>query len=214
MSNRSVAWRGDAARDPPSLRILRIAGVDQTAPGGDVTDDLATLIPRVGSGDRDAFRRLYDLQAPRLYAVALRILRQPALAADAVQDAFVQVWRNSGQFDPLRGHPEAWLVSLVRYRALDLVRRRTREVSGDDMAEPIDLDPDPLARLTATRDAAALYACLDKLEPERRHLLTLAFTEGLSHSEAAERLNLPLGTVKSWIRRSLQALRHCLDGGR
>jgi len=175
-------------------------------------DDLATLIPRIAAGDRAAFRSVYDMQSAHLYAVALRITRQGPLAADAVHDAFLQLWRNADRFDLERGNPEAWLVSLVRYRALDIARRRTREVQDDDLPEPVDEDPDPLQRLAASRDAAALHGCLGQLEAERRKLLALAFIDGLSHSEVAERLKLPLGTVKSWIRRSLQSLRLCLEG--
>jgi RNA polymerase sigma-70 factor (ECF subfamily) len=174
--------------------------------------DLADLLAQVAVGDRAAFRRLYDLQSTRLYAVALRITRQGPLAADAVHDALLQVWRNAGRFDLARGNPEAWLLSLVRYRALDIARRRGREVSDEDRPEPIDEDPDPLQRLADTRDAAALRACLGQLEADRRKLLLMAFVDGLSHSEVAERLKLPLGTVKSWIRRSLRLLRLCLEG--
>lgn len=176
-----------------------------------LSSELAGLINRVAAGDRGAFRRIYDLQAPRLHAVALRITRQGPLAADAMHDAFLQVWRNAGRFDLERGNPEAWLVSLVRYRALDIARRRGREVPDEDMPEPMDEGPDPLEQLASSQDAAALHACLGQLEAERRRLLVLAFVEGLSHTEVAERLEMPLGTVKSWIRRSLQSLRVCLD---
>jgi RNA polymerase sigma-70 factor (ECF subfamily) len=186
--------------------------MDQTVPGSDRADDLASLIRRIAAGDRAAFRRVYDLHSPRLYAVAARITRQRAHASDAVQDAFLQLWRNAGQFDVTRGSPDAWLVSLVRYRALDIARRRARDVSEDQAPERVDESADALARLAASQDAAKLHTCLGGLEPERRRLVVLAFIEGLSHSEAAERLNLPLGTVKSWIRRSLQSLRACLEG--
>jgi RNA polymerase sigma-70 factor (ECF subfamily) len=174
--------------------------------------ELAELIRRVAAGDRAAFRRIYDLHAPRLYGVALRITRQAPLASDAVHDALLQLWRNAGRFDAERGNAEAWLLSLVRYRALDILRRRVREAPEDDLPDLVDEDPDPLARLASSRDAAALHGCLAQLEPERRRLLALAFVEGLSHSEVAERVKMPLGTVKSWIRRSLQSLRLCLDG--
>lgn len=180
----------------------------------DAADDPAALLRRIAAGDRGAFRRLYDLQAPRLYAIALRVTRQAPLASDAVHDAFLQVWRNADRFEAARGAPEAWLLSLVRYRALDIARKRWREVSQDDLdlPEPADEEPDPLQRLADRRDAASLHGCLGQLEAERRRLLLLAFVDGLSHSEVAERVNMPLGTVKSWIRRSLQTLRLCLEG--
>jgi RNA polymerase sigma-70 factor (ECF subfamily) len=177
----------------------------------ELSGELAGLIRLVAAGHRGAFRRIYDLQAPKLHAVAMRITRQGPLAADAVHDGFLQLWRNANRFDAARGNPEAWLVSLVRYRALDIARRRGREVPDDDVPEPMDDSPDALAQLASSQDAAALHACLGQLEADRRRLLVLAFVEGLSHTEVAERLKLPLGTVKSWIRRSLQSLRLCLE---
>jgi RNA polymerase sigma-70 factor (ECF subfamily) len=173
-------------------------------------DDTAALLRRCGDGDRAAFRALYDLWAARLHGIALRITRQTALAADATHDAFVQVWQQAGRFDPERGSAEAFLISLVRYRALDIVRRRMREVPGHEPDERLDETPDALAQLVGGAEAAALHRCLSLLDAERRRLVTMAFVEGLSHSELAARLRVPLGTVKSWIRRSLLALRECL----
>lgn len=210
---RRDAWTPNPAR----WRVAGPTGAWPSAPAmsasahdGEAASDPGALLWLVAAGDRIAFRRLYDLQAPRLYAVALRITRQSALAADAVHDAFLQVWRNAARFDAARGSAEAWLLSLVRYRALDIARRRVRETPDDDLPERQDTDPDPLARLETARDAAALHRCLQTLEPERRRLVVMAFVEGLSHSELAERLATPLGTIKSWIRRSLLALRACL----
>jgi RNA polymerase sigma-70 factor (ECF subfamily) len=174
--------------------------------------DPNALLWLVAAGDRLAFRRLYEQQSPRLYAVALRITRHGALAADAVHDAFLQVWRNAARFDAARGGAEVWLSSLVRYRALDIARRRGREVSDDDVPERADEDPDPLQRLQTSREGAALHRCLDQLDAPRRRMVTMAFVEGLTHSELAQRLAMPLGTVKSSIRRSLAALRACLEG--
>ncbi len=200
-------WRRGRTGGTHRLRVVAVA--ETAAP-----EELAELLGRVAAGDRGAFRRVYDLQAPRLYAVALRVTRQGPLAADAVHDAFLQVWRHADRFDAARGSAAAWLLSLVRYRALDIARRRGREISQDDLdlPEPMDEAPDPLERLASSRDAAALHACLGQIEADRRKLLLLAFVDGLSHSEVAERVRMPLGTVKSWIRRSLQSLRLCLDG--
>jgi len=180
--------------------------------GEELSNELAGLIRLVAAGHRGAFRRIYDVYAAQMHAIAMRITRQAPLAADAVHDAFLQLWRNAGRFDVSRGNPEAWLISIVRYRALDIARRRGREVAEDDIPEQVDEAPDPLAQLASSRDSAALNACLAQLEADRRRLLVLAFVEGLSHSEVAERLKMPLGTVKSWIRRSLQSLRACLEG--
>lgn len=173
-------------------------------------DDNASLLRRCGQGDRAAFRLLYDRWGSRLHGIALRITRQPSLAADATHDAFVQVWQQAHRFDPERGTAEAFLISLVRYRALDIVRRHGRETPGYEPEEVEDESPDALSRMVSSSEGAALHRCLRQLEPERRRLVAMAFFDGLSHSELAEKLRLPLGTVKSTIRRSLLSLRECL----
>ncbi len=168
------------------------------------------LIERCAAGDRAAFRRLYDLWAPRLNGIALRITHQSAMAADATHDAFVQLWRHADRFDPARGTAEAFLTTLVRYRALDLIRRAGREVLGLEPADEPDDSPDALAQLVTTSDGNALRRCLALLDAERRRLVIMAFVDGLSHSALAERLSQPLGTIKSSIRRALLSLRACL----
>lgn len=193
-----------ANADYPSASRLALAAQGNGA-------DLASLLGHAAHGDRAAFRAIYEMQAGRLYGVAMRITRQSALAADAVHDAFLQVWQNAGQFDTTRGRAEAWLLSLVRYRALDLVRRQGRETLGAEIPEMADDAPDPLASLLASREGTALHRCMETLDSDRRRLLTLAFVDGLTHHDLASHLKLPLGTVKSWIRRGLQSLKKCLD---
>jgi RNA polymerase sigma-70 factor (ECF subfamily) len=178
----------------------------------ELLDELATLLGLSARGDEDAFRQLYDLESPRLYAVALRITRQSALAADAVHDAFLQVWRNAARFDPARGNARAWLLSLVRYRAIDAVARARREVLGAEPGDQPDPDPNPLERLLAHKEGEALHRCLEQVPTPRRDWVMLAFLDGLTHVELANRVGQPLGTVKSGIRRALQALRSCLEG--
>ena len=173
-------------------------------------EDTAALIVRCAAGDRAAFRLVYDQWAARLHGIALRLTRQPGLAADATQEAFIQLWRHAGRFDPERGTAEAFLVTLVRYRALDLLRRGAREVSGYEPPDAPDDGPDALAQLAASAEGTALRRCLARLDTERRKLVLLAFVDGLSHNDLAARLGQPLGTVKSSIRRSLLSLRECL----
>ncbi|HEX3984681.1 MAG TPA: sigma-70 family RNA polymerase sigma factor [Acidisoma sp.] len=173
--------------------------------------ELTTLLQRCATGDRSAFRSLYDAQSPRLHGLALRITRDPALAADATHDAFVQVWNQAVRFDPARGAAAAWLTGIVRYRALDITRRRVREQPGFEAPEQADETPDALSQLVSSDEGAALHRCLEELEPERRTLLVQAFTDGLSHSDIAEKTGTPLGTIKSWIRRSLASLKRCLE---
>ncbi|HUN42188.1 MAG TPA: sigma-70 family RNA polymerase sigma factor [Acetobacteraceae bacterium] len=172
---------------------------------------LSALLVQCGQGDRAAFRRLYDLESKRLYGLALRITRQPALAADAVHDALLQAWQGAARFDPARGSVAAWLTGLVRYRAIDVMRKRAREVTGVDLPDEADETPGALDRLLAGAAGRALHRCLDGLEQRQRQVIVMAFVEGLSHADLAVRLESPLGTVKSWIRRGLQALKVCLD---
>ena len=160
-----------------------------------------------------ALRRLYDREGGFLLAVALRIVRRREVAADVVHDAFLDIWERAATFDRDRGAGRAWMASIVRYRALKHVRGAAREtswdpVSGDQMA---DGAPDPLAALATSQEASRLHGCLSRLDPDPRRAILLAYTDGLSHAEIAERLATPLGTVKSWIRRSLIALKECLS---
>ena len=182
---------------------------DNTSP--EASESLDALLERCGRGDRTAFRRLYDAQSARLYGQALRLTRQPQLAADAVHDAFLQVWQRSSRFDPTRGHAEAWLASLLRYRAIDILRRRGRESYGAEPAEEADTTPDALDQLVTSAAGSELRRCLDLLEEGQRRVVLMAFVDGLSHSELASRLQAPLGTVKSWVRRALIGLKRCLE---
>lgn len=183
--------------------------MSSTAPASEAPD-IEALLRRCAAGDRAAFRLLYERMSGRLYGIALRITRTGPMAADAVQDAFVQIWQQAHRFDRGRGDPEAWLIGIVRYRALDIVRRQSREVPGYEPEDVEDETPDALARLVSTTEGAALHRCLGELETDRRKLVVLAFVDGLSHSQLAARLRVPLGTVKSSIRRGLMLLRECL----
>ncbi len=188
-------------------RFLSGMSDESKAAGG----SLDSLLSRCGAGDRIAFRELYDLQAARLYGQALRLTRQPQLAADAVHDAFLQVWQRSSRFDPARGRAEAWLTSLLRYRAIDILRKRGRENYGVEPSDAPDPGPDPLAQLASSAEGSELLRCLGELEEGQRRVVLMAFVDGLSHSELATRLQAPLGTVKSWVRRALLGLRRCLE---
>ena len=174
-------------------------------------DYTVALLVACAEADRHALKLLYDLWASRLFGIAMRITRQRALAEDATQDAFVQIWQQATRFDSERGRPDVWLSSIVRYRAIDIMRRRQREILGHDDLDSVDTDPDPLHQTIANAEGTALWRCLDRLEEARRRILLLAFVDGLSHSELADAEKMPLGTIKSWIRRSLTSLRQCLE---
>ncbi len=175
-------------------------------------DEVAMLLARCAQADRAAFRRLYEMESARLYGVALRITRQPTLAEDVLHDAMLQVWRSAERFNPAYGSAQGWLLSLVRYRALDAVARAGREMIGVEIPDTADTNPNPLEQLSAMSEGRMLDHCLQTLEDQSRNLVVLAFIEGLTHAQVAVRVGQPLGTVKSTIRRALATLRICLDG--
>ncbi len=177
----------------------------------DTLDELEPLLARCVAGDEAALRRIYDLQAPRLKGLALRVTRSPALAEDVLHDVFLHVWQEAARYDRSRGSARAWLTTLVRFRALEVIRRGARERTGDILPELQDDQPDAHAQLLATTEGRALHQCLAGLEPAPRRAITLAFVDGHTHEQVAATLGMPLGTVKSMIRRNLARLKRCLD---
>lgn len=177
------------------------------------TEDLATLLEGCAAGDRAALSRLYAATSPQLFGLALRMVRRRDLAEDVMQEAFLAVWRRAARFDRNRGTALAWLAAVLRNQAIDLMRRRGREAPLDPAGAAAipDLDPGPFDLAAASQSARALAACLDELEEGPRRSILLAYHEGLTYEEAARRLAAPVGTVKSWIRRSLIRLKSCLE---
>jgi RNA polymerase sigma-70 factor (ECF subfamily) len=180
----------------------------------DPNPDLEKLLSACALGDRNAFHRLYLATSPKLFAVALRILRSEAQAEECLQDAYVKIWQRAGDYRPHLASPVTWLVTIVRNGALDSLRRNRRQV---ELSDPDHLEflmdehastPGPAGEET---DAGLLRDCLKQLREEQRRCIEIAYFEGLSHSEVAERTRTALGTVKTWIRRGLDQLRKCLD---
>jgi RNA polymerase sigma-70 factor (ECF subfamily) len=174
---------------------------------------LLLLLRRCAAADGPALQRLYTLVAPILFACLTRMLRRRAVAEEALQDVFVTIWQRAGQFQPDRGRPMAWLISIARYRAIDLLRReRIAPIPVADVAELAEAVPDAGAQSEAWMPAAGLLErCLGLLTSQQRHCLELAFVGGNSHADIARLVGSPLGTVKSWIRRALQELKGCLE---
>ncbi len=169
------------------------------------------LLARVAAGDRAALQSLYHAHSVRLFGIAMAILRDRDAAADALHDGFLNIARRAGQFDAARGAPEHWLGAVVRHAALDIARRRGRELPSEDaLLGDAPVPPDLFAPRGASAAGARLRACLEGLEQKNREGIVLAFVHGLSHPQIAARLGTPLGTVKAWIRRGLLSLRECL----
>lgn len=163
--------------------------------------------------DRKALRALFEQDAGRLLTVARRIVRRRELAEEVVQDAFVQIWRNASRYDARIGSARSWIYAIVRNRALNVIRDHAREdltdEAGLDALRHDDRVIDDAYERLAT--GSRLRHCLDQLERKRRTCVLLAYVTGFTHGEIAGRLDVPLGTVKSWIRRSMSALKECLE---
>jgi RNA polymerase sigma-70 factor (ECF subfamily) len=191
-------------------RATPIAGNDSGDNAGAV---LATLIERTACGDRAAFRQLYETCSPRLLTVARRLLRRTELAEEIVQDAFVALWEHAADFDRKRAHPMGWLTSIVRHRALDMLRRPHVEVAieDDSWLESVASNVGSAeAEWEARAARSAVQSALATLPPSQRQAVALSFQHGLSHSEMAVHLRRPLGTVKTLARRGLARLAETL----
>ncbi|CAN1554620.1 RpoE DNA-directed RNA polymerase specialized sigma subunit, sigma24 homolog [Rhabdaerophilaceae bacterium] len=178
-------------------------------------DSLAieSLIAACAAGDRAALRAIYDQEAPRMLGLARRLVKRHEIAEEVVHDTFLRVWTAAASFSGPAGSGRSWIYTIMRNRALNILRGEARIDLVDDY-EPFGLEapePSPEAAFSALTEASALRRCLGLLEETRLRIVLLAYVDGLSHGEIAARLNLPLGTIKSWIRRSLLSLKACLQ---
>ncbi len=180
--------------------------------GRSLDEQLEGLLERCAASDEHALQRLYELVAPLLFACLTRILRRKALAEEALQDVFVSIWQRASQFKASRGSPMAWMMSIARYRAIDLLRHeRLAPVPVPELperADPANTAEESVPWLPA---AGLLERCLGLLNERQRSCLELAFVGGNSHEDISRLTGNPLGSVKSWIRRGLQSLRECLE---
>jgi RNA polymerase sigma-70 factor (ECF subfamily) len=178
-------------------------------------EQLQSLLGRCAAADADALQRLYALVSPILFASVTRILRRRALAEEALQDVFISIWQQAGQFSAIRGRPMAWMMSIARYRAIDLLRReRFAPVLVAEMPERRTTDDEPDSERSSAAwlpSAELMERCLALLSDVQNRCLELAFVDGNSHEDIARLMGSPLGTVKSWIRRGLRSLRQCLE---
>jgi RNA polymerase sigma-70 factor (ECF subfamily) len=172
------------------------------------------LLAQVALGNRAAFEALYRCTANRLFGICLRVLAQRAEAEDALQEVYATVWRKAAQYDPQKASATAWLAMIARNKAIDRLRALPAPQirASFELAEHVaDQGASPVQAVEASRDRARLEQCLEGLEPKRRSLIRAAFFDGLTYEELAARIEAPLGSIKSWIRRGLQQLRECLD---
>jgi len=200
---------GNAPQEPPQPHNARMS--DQP------DDTLIALLDRIAQRDEAALKGLYDLVSSKLYGLSLRVVNKHEWAEDVLQETFLQIWRSAGDYRASLSPPMAWLGLIVRSRSLDALRRRSAERAhltdeiDDVMADTMEgTSPNPMDVSLASQQAWALHQCLGQLESRQREVVSLAYLRDLSHSELAEQLKLPLGTVKTWIRRGLDQLRTCM----
>lgn len=189
---------------------------DPGSAASDIDAELAGLMPRLMQADQQALARVYDLTVARVYGLALRITGRPEYAEEVAEDVYLQVWRTARDYNVERGKVIAWLLTICRSRAIDFLRRQDIAESSEhpeDLA-PHDADDDPQDLLAATRLNAKLHAAIGRLTPLERQLLSLAFFRGLTHEEIALHSKLPLGSVKTYLRRALGCLRAELGDSR
>jgi RNA polymerase sigma-70 factor, ECF subfamily len=175
--------------------------------------ELVWLLGAVARGDEAAFERVYGATRAKLYGVLLRILGKPALAEEVMEETYLKVWKLADQFDPATASPITWMVAIARNRAIDIVRKGGN-ISTDDEPEapepPPAEAPAPLARREMTAQLKRLLSCLGRLDPEKQRIVLLAYYSGWSRDQLASKLDIPVTTIRTWLRRSLLEIRECM----
>jgi RNA polymerase sigma-70 factor (ECF subfamily) len=176
--------------------------------------ELERLLAACALNDRKAFSNLYNITSAKLYGVVLRILNREDWAQDCLQDAYIKVWNNAGNYRAHLAAPLTWMSAIARNQALDLLRKHKHVVMESDdkgFPEQVDTKPLPLERLSRSDNGRRLDNCLQQLKEQQRQVIALAYFKGMTHDELAAYTETPLGTIKTWIRRGLDQLRRCLD---
>lgn len=178
------------------------------------TTSLAALLTAAGAGDRQAFAELYAHSSAKLFGLVLRICRQRPLAEDVLQETFVKIWRFAASYRAEAAPPLTWMAAVARNTAIDAMRRRTElqfAVSEDGRSEEEQIADPATLQPTDALDMRALHRCLDRLDSEQKSAVTLAYIDGYSREELADRFQRPVGTIKTWLHRGLAKLKDCLD---
>jgi RNA polymerase sigma factor (sigma-70 family) len=218
---RAAPTRNSLRENDPVMTATALKSAD------DLETRLADWLSRCALGDRQAFRQLYEATSPRLLGVVAQLVGRGALAEDLLQDVYVRIWKAAGQYRVGAGSPMAWMAATARYRAIDHLRSRgarpevaisdlpARAGSEDGDEDPTHRVPDPAPgpakTFEARSEAEAVQGCLGTLQGSQQQSISLAYYQGLSHGEIAAHLGAPLGSVKTWVRRGLIALKTCLE---
>ena len=208
-----VARRHAGPRFSPSARCAAILhrGL-MTLASTDDRDALNSLLAATAQRDQRAFAELYRRTSPKLYGICLRVLRTRGEADEVLQDVYTSVWNRAATFDAAKAGALTWLGTLARNRAIDRLRQHREDTrESGDADERVDDDATPALAAERSQEHRRLAECMDRLEPTQRTSVRDAFFTGATYNELAARLGVPLGTMKSWIRRSLIQLRTCLE---
>lgn len=171
---------------------------------------LGELLAAVGAGDQAAFERIYVATRAKLFGVVIRILRRQELAEAVVQEAYLKIWRSADQYKPALASPLTWMVTIARNRAIDEVRRRGEADADAEFTDAASEAPDAGSRKEMTAELKRLLECIGQLDSDRQRLVLLAYYNGWSREQLAEKLDQPISTVKTWLRRSMTEIRECL----
>jgi RNA polymerase sigma-70 factor (ECF subfamily) len=196
----------DSAMDPPATPVRT------TIKAGTGASELVPVLQSIARGDRAALALLYRRTSAKLHGICMRLLGSEAEAEDVLQDVYVTVWQKAGRFDAAKASPITWLAVLARNKSID--RLRVRRVATGDLGEAgeiADDAPSALDLVERDQESQRLSHCLDELDEKQRAMIRAAFLDGATYPELAEREAVPLGTMKSWIRRGLLRLRGCLE---
>lgn len=178
-------------------------------------EELAQLLARCALRDRQAFEILYRETSAQLFGLILRIVRDPDLASDVLQQGYLKIWDHAGDYRRDKAQAMTWMGAIVRNQAIDMIRRNAHRPTVTDSVDELhwlaDDAPNPQEVADQVYQGQALHECLDQLEEKQRRALWLAYFKGMTHEELAQYLDKPLGTVKSWVRRGLLRLKKCLD---
>jgi RNA polymerase sigma-70 factor (ECF subfamily) len=226
MNNGVIGFRTNAFVSPAIFLAIQAAETKQAdgspreipkmnSPGANQDEIDPAVIRRVADGDSVAFERVYDAFSGILYSLALRMLERPEDTEELIQEVFLKIWRDADDYDPRRGAPLAWAITITRHKAIDKIRSTTRRLRLYEAAEAEAKNdavalPQPVNDAESSENAQAVRESLGRLDPEVRESIELAFFGGLSHSQIAAKLSLPLTTVKSRIRRAMMQLRQSL----
>lgn len=182
----------------------------------DARDRLAALLRQVGTGRSEALEEVYRLTSAKLFGVCLRVTGDRAGAEEAMQDSYVKIWRKAAVYDEAKASPITWMCTIARNTAIDWKRANgvvSAQSDDGDASETLPASVDMEAELIARSTRHHILDCIARLEPQQGRAVRTAFFDGLTHSELATHMDVPLGTLKSWIKRALAALKDCIDAG-